>query len=882
MNHTDPTYSWSYPWYDFVVCKQGWYGHTTIQSALNAVTEDYQIILVESGTYAENITLPAYKVLLISSNGAAVTTISGISAGSVIEVSSDSVINGFTITGSNGFQSAESGTGGGIFIQDCSPRITACVLSGNSASDGAAIYSNGGAPTLQNCTIINNSSDDGAAISVVSGTLTATDSIFWNPSVQGELSGTGVALSYCDIRGGLTGTGNINIDPILRADGHLTAGSPCIAAGNGVCVRDMNGKITSDYPTTADIGADQWIDSLNCGLPDWWRNQYFGYYWWPFDPASVVRWDGLTMLNAYIQGADPTRYYSGKPPDLTVVGGDQQYGIPNQLAASPLAVKVSYGSLGLVNAPVHFSIGNGQQGLSAQPGGQPASSITVNTGTDGIATAYLTFPAPELGDVHVLATPGGPEILSGTAEFTEHYLAIPAAPTGLTASVQNGGVKLDWINNSTFMADFAVERSDNGASTWNQIATVLSNSTSFTDSTPMSGMFFIYRVRAENAAGQSEPSNVVSEYGTDPETSDQDGDGMPDAWELRNGLNPDDPSDANEDLDRDGYPNIYEFIHSTNPQSAVSQPKANVIVDQSSADGTFPSIQAGIDACPEHGIVMVNPGTYSENLTISGDNVLIISASGAAVTVITVSNDSILNGFRITSGSGVQTGESGTGGGVLIQGGSPRLVNCVIACNSAALGAAVYSDAVAPVLLNCTVVSNTSTGGAAVVANSGTVQIRNSILWNPNCQQESSGTGISACYSDIQNFTTSGTTTNIAADPILTADYHLSPSSPCIHHGNPALASGMDMDGDPRSADHCDIGADEYGVPQSWQLQNFGHVGIDPNGDPLGDGLTNWQAWHLGIDPNQLWSPPDNDPDSFPVITILSPVGVVLTDPNSP
>ena len=46
------------------------------------------------------------------------------------------------------------------------------------------------------------------------------------------------------IQGGWTGAGNIDADPLLTPDGHLTAGSPCIDAGDG--------------------------------LPDWWELKYFG------------------------------------------------------------------------------------------------------------------------------------------------------------------------------------------------------------------------------------------------------------------------------------------------------------------------------------------------------------------------------------------------------------------------------------------------------------------------------------------------------------------------------------------------------------------------------------------------------------------------------
>ncbi|MBI2124884.1 hypothetical protein HYT92_03775 [Candidatus Pacearchaeota archaeon] len=56
--------------------------------------------------------------------------------------------------------------------------------------------------------------------------------------------------------------------------------------------------------------------------------------------------------------------------------------------------------------------------------------------------------------------------------------------------------------------------------------------------------------------------------------SDSDGDGMPDDWELQNGLNPSDPSDAGQDLDSDGLTNKEEYelqsiyTKSTDPNSA--------------------------------------------------------------------------------------------------------------------------------------------------------------------------------------------------------------------------------------------------------------------------------------------------------------------------
>jgi len=42
---------------------------------------------------------------------------------------------------------------------------------------------------------------------------------------------------------------------------------------------------------------------------------------------------------------------------------------------------------------------------------------------------------------------------------------------------------------------------------------------------------------------------------------DEDGDGMPGAWELRYGLNPKDPADGNKDLNGDGYTNLEKYLN---------------------------------------------------------------------------------------------------------------------------------------------------------------------------------------------------------------------------------------------------------------------------------------------------------------------------------
>jgi len=54
--------------------------------------------------------------------------------------------------------------------------------------------------------------------------------------------------------------------------------------------------------------------------------------------------------------------------------------------------------------------------------------------------------------------------------------------------------------------------------------------------------------------------------------------------------------------------------------------------------------------------------------------------------------------------------------------------------------------------------------------------------------------------------------------------------------------------------DSIQAGADSNsdGIPDAWELQNFGTIAIDVNGDPDGDGLSNLQEYLAGTDPNDV------------------------------
>jgi uncharacterized repeat protein (TIGR01451 family) len=73
-------------------------------------------------------------------------------------------------------------------------------------------------------------------------------------------------------------------------------------------------------------------------------------------------------------------------------------------------------------------------------------------------------------------------------------------------------------------------------------------------------------LQADDGQGHTGLSNPFAVLGP----IDSDGDLMPDDWELANGLNPRDPSDAALDSDGDGLTNLQEFLAGTDPRDPAS------------------------------------------------------------------------------------------------------------------------------------------------------------------------------------------------------------------------------------------------------------------------------------------------------------------------
>ena len=98
-------------------------------------------------------------------------------------------------------------------------------------------------------------------------------------------------------------------------------------------------------------------------------------------------------------------------------------------------------------------------------------------------------------------------------------------------------------------------------------------------------------VLGRNSGGDWQDTPVSATWTVLTTPADTDGDGLPDAWESANGLNPNDNSDAAQDKDGDGATNTDEYTAGTDPQNRASVLLAtHAMLANGSADITFDAV----------------------------------------------------------------------------------------------------------------------------------------------------------------------------------------------------------------------------------------------------------------------------------------------------
>ena len=142
--------------------------------------------------------------------------------------------------------------------------------------------------------------------------------------------------------------------------------------------------------------------------------------------------------------------------------------------------------------------------------------------------------------------------------------------------------------------------------------------------------------------------------------------------------------------------------------------------------GTYPTIQAAINASANGDTVLVAPGTYFENIDFKGKLITVQSAQGTSVTTIDGGNlapvvnfssaetaAAVIQGFTLQHGNA--TGAFGyEGAGVHINGASPTVAGNVITANtSCASGTGISIAFASPTIRDNTITGNSKQAGCS-------------------------------------------------------------------------------------------------------------------------------------------------------------------------
>lgn len=169
-------------------------------------------------------------------------------------------------------------------------------------------------------------------------------------------------------------------------------------------------------------------------------------------------------------------------------------------------------------------------------------------------------------------------------------------------------------------------------------------------------------------------------------TVDTDGDGIPDAWEVAHGLNPNSPTDAFEDPDRDDLSNLDEFRNGTDPRKADSD--GDGLPDGLEvAESTSPLDSSSYDLSQALASISAAPANFT--LSVSS---LLLEATQQLVVTGTLKD---LKGTQIDLTTGRGTTYSSSNLSICSFGSTPGLVfggspgSCVITVRQGPLSATV-------------------------------------------------------------------------------------------------------------------------------------------------------------------------------------------------
>ncbi len=199
----------------------------TIQAGIDAAMNGDEVV-VAPGTYFEIIDFLGKAITLRSSDGPDVTIIDGTGFFHVVQCisgeGSDTVLDGFTITGGDATGTKPNDRGGGMVIFESSPTVTNCTFTGNFGVIGGGMFNISSSPTMTNCTFSGNTAtNSGGGMFIFESSPTMTDCTFSGNTAESGDGGGGMlnltsspTMTDCTFSGNSAGSGDgggmLNLD----------------------------------------------------------------------------------------------------------------------------------------------------------------------------------------------------------------------------------------------------------------------------------------------------------------------------------------------------------------------------------------------------------------------------------------------------------------------------------------------------------------------------------------------------------------------------------------------------------------------------------------------------------------------------------------------
>ena len=809
--------------------------HTTVQAAIDSITQTGVVTVKIAGVCQEPFTRTVggstftqtvyISQPLVLRGGYTITewtdpttqTILGAQGqGRVVYITgTDTVtVDGFIIQGGH------ADIGGGLYIATpLSPTIQNVVFYNNSADDyGGGFGSAGGNPRLYNNTFVTNTATAGGGVYVAGGGLVVSNTIIVQ-NTGGSLHTTvPITLRYCDVWGNggcdwctnvFTGSDSFSADPLLSADFHLPAGSPCVHRG------DPGTGLTRDFEGDGrplpeggwyDIGADESTfypdmdfapsESILPGVPG--------------DP--VVHTHFLTNTGSVgdvfdvITGGLDIGWNVDYTSVFTLASGERAevpvtIYVPGSAISGTAAVVVLTATSRFNDAV--YDVVSDTTLVNWSPGVEltPAYTEHVNPGTviTYVHTLANTGNAGDVFDIewtdHVWVKEVTPtqDVAVGAQMTTAVWLVmdVPAgAPGGLVATV------------------VVTASSTNPAA--DDVWAVVTDTTEVNHTTGDRYVATTGSDTLNSCADGGSPCRTIAHAVGQAATGD--------TVKVALGIYSEYDISLNKNITlRGGYTSNYDTFDPlayTTTVDAEEKGRVFYIFGSPTVEGF--TIQGG-STLGSGGGVYVGLGAPVLRRNVITGNTAAVAGGG----FYNESGDPTLErdvlAFNTADQGGGFASESGSpgfwnnlvyenranadGGGVYIAGGSPRIWHDVFYSNTASYGGGLHIAGGSPVVSNTIVVSNSAliTGGGVYKGGGGPALGYNDVWGNVN-----GGDYVGLSAGDHS------TSTNPLFVDVAGRDFHLQAGSPCIDLGG-ATALAEDIDGEPRHVgDAPDIGADEF------------------------------------------------------------------------